>query len=186
MYTLKSKFILIPNTVDCYIDGIFFYFNGPMGEIKHKIPNVLNIYVKDSAVFIEKRSNILNVRDYLYVKSLLSTTFILFKNYINGVLKFYEKVLVFKGIGYKAEFDSNKSALVMNLGYSHPVIFNIPNSVKVELITNTEIKIKGISKHLVGQIAANIRRIKLPDSYKGNGVRYKDEKLVLKVPKKTK
>ena len=186
MYPLKNKFVLVPNTVNCYIDGVFFCFDGPIGKIKHKLPDVLNIYIKDSKIFIEKRYDILNVRDYLHVKSLLSTTFILFKNYINGVLRFYEKVLILKGIGYKTEFGSNKSVLIMNVGYSHPIVFNIPDDIEVELVTNTEIKVKGVSKYLVGQVAANIRSVKLPDSYKGNGVRYKDEKIILKVPKKTK
>lgn len=186
MYKIKNRIINFPDNVNCYSDKVYFYFIGPLGDIKHKLSDLLNITIKEKKIIIEGKTDIHNVREYLSVKSLLSTTYVLFNNYIKGVLFFFDKSLVLKGIGYKFEIESNKNILIINVGYSHPVSFNIPNDVFIELVNNTEIRVKGISKHRVGQIAANIRSKKVPDNYKGNGIRYKNEIINLKVSKKTK
>ncbi len=186
MYKLKRKIINFPDKITCYLDEDYFCFVGPMGEIKHKMPKFLNISLIEKEIIIEVKNDIFNVRDYLVVKSLLSTTFVLFNNYIKGVLFLFDKSLILKGIGYKFEIEANINALIINVGYSHPVLFYIPDDVSIELVNNTEIKISGVSKHKVGQVAANIRRKKIPDNYKGNGIRYKNEVVNLKVSKKTK
>jgi large subunit ribosomal protein L6 len=92
---------------------------------------------------------------------------------INGVTNGFSKKLEFVGIGYRAELKSNK--LFLNLGFSHPLIFVPPEGIKIELPTDTSIVVTGIDKQLVGQVAAKIRSFKLPEPYKGKGIKYEGE-----------
>jgi large subunit ribosomal protein L6 len=101
----------------------------------------------------------------------------LVSNAIEGVTEGFSKTLVFKGVGYKAEVQGNK--LVLNLGFSHQVEFDIPLGITIA-VEGDKIKISGIGKQLVGETAAKIREIKLADAYKGHGLRYEDEHLKLK------
>jgi large subunit ribosomal protein L6 len=98
---------------------------------------------------------------------------VLVKNMINGVTNGFSKKLEFVGIGYRAELKSNK--LFLNLGFSHPLIFVPPEGIKIELPTDTSIVVTGIDKQLVGQVAAKIRSFKLPEPYKGKGIKYEGE-----------
>ena len=99
-----------------------------------------------------------------------------------GVTKGFEKKLTLVGVGYRAQAQGDK--LNLTLGFSHPVVHQMPKGVKVETPTQTEIVIKGIDKQLVGQVAAEIRAYRPPEPYKGKGVRYADEQIVLKETKK--
>jgi len=106
----------------------------------------------------------------------------LVNNMVNGVTDGYEKKLELVGVGYRAKAQGNK--LDLSLGFSHPVVFTVPEGIKIETPKNTEIVITGINKQLVGQTAAKIRAYRPPEPYKGKGVRYADERVIRKEAKK--
>jgi len=106
----------------------------------------------------------------------------LLHNMVTGVTKGFEKKLNLVGVGYRAQAQGNK--LNLSLGFSHPVVHDMPNGIKVETPTQTEILIKGIDKQVVGQVAAEVRAYRPPEPYKGKGVRYSDEVVVIKETKK--
>ena len=106
----------------------------------------------------------------------------LLNNMVIGVTKGFEKKLNLVGVGYRAQAQGAK--LNLTLGFSHPVVHDMPNGIKVETPTQTEILIKGIDKQVVGQVAAEIRAYRSPEPYKGKGVRYSDEVVVIKETKK--
>jgi large subunit ribosomal protein L6 len=106
----------------------------------------------------------------------------LVNNMVNGVSKGFEKKLTLVGVGYKAQAQGAK--LNLSLGFSHPVVHEMPAGIKVETPTQTEILIKGIDRQLVGQVAAEVRAYRSPEPYKGKGVRYADEVVVIKETKK--
>jgi large subunit ribosomal protein L6 len=106
----------------------------------------------------------------------------LLNNMVTGVSKGFEKKLNLVGVGYRAQAQGDK--LNLSLGFSHPVVHQMPAGVKVETPTQTEILIKGIDKQQVGQVAAEVRAYRQPEPYKGKGVRYSDEVVVLKETKK--
>ena len=106
----------------------------------------------------------------------------LVNNMVNGVTKGFEKKLTLVGVGYRAQAQGDK--LNLTLGYSHPVVHSMPKGVKVETPTQTEIIIKGIDRQQVGQVAAEVRAYRSPEPYKGKGVRYADEVVVIKETKK--
>jgi large subunit ribosomal protein L6 len=103
-------------------------------------------------------------------------------NMVQGVSKGFERKLTLIGVGYKAQATGTK--LNLTVGYSHPVVFEMPAGIKVETPTPTEILIKGSDRQRVGQIAAEIRAVRPPEPYKGKGIRYSDEKVVIKETKK--
>ena len=115
-------------------------------------------------------------------KSIHGTINSLINNMIIGVTEGYEKGLEIVGVGYRFQLKDKK--LIINAGFSHPVEINIPNDIQVESISNTEIVIKGIDKQLVGEFAANVRKVKKPEPYKGKGIRYKGEVVRRKEGKK--
>jgi large subunit ribosomal protein L6 len=106
----------------------------------------------------------------------------LVNNMVTGVTKGFEKKLTLVGVGYKAQAQGSK--LNLSLGFSHPVVHEMPSGVKVETPTQTEILIKGVDRQVVGQVAAEVRAYRSPEPYKGKGVRYADEVVVIKETKK--
>ena len=110
------------------------------------------------------------------------TTCALLKNIIIGVSEGYEKKLDIKGVGYRAQVQGK--SLNLTLGYSHPISFSIPEGITIETPSQTEVIIKGIDKTKVGQVAANIRAWRIPEPYKGKGIRYSNEQIVRKEAKK--
>jgi large subunit ribosomal protein L6 len=101
---------------------------------------------------------------------------------VKGVTEGFQRKLELVGVGYRAQAQGNK--LNLTLGYSHPVVFDVPEGIMVETPSATEILIKGVNRHLVGQVAANIRAYRPPEPYKGKGVKYSDEVIVRKEAKK--
>jgi len=106
----------------------------------------------------------------------------LVNNMVNGVSKGFEKKLTLLGVGYKAQAQGNK--LNLTVGFSHPVVMEMPEGVKVETPSPTEVLIKGADRQRVGQIAAEVRAVRPPEPYKGKGIRYADERVVIKETKK--
>lgn len=120
--------------------------------------------------------------DHKNADMIAGTTRALLNNAINGVSHGFKIDLELIGVGYKVQVQGNK--LNLTLGYSHPVVFELPHGVTAESPSQTEISLKGFDKSMVGQVAANIRALRPPEHYKGKGVRYKNEKIILKETKK--
>ena len=148
---------------------------GPKGKLTRSVSGRINIEVKDNQVFV-KRSG-----DAKIDKSLHGLYRVLVFNMIKGVTEGYVKELEIQGIGFKAQIQAN--TLNMQLGFSHPVTFLIPEGIKIETPKPTQVTIRGIDKEKVGEVAAEIRAICPPEPYKGKGIRYLGEYVKKKVGK---
>jgi large subunit ribosomal protein L6 len=136
-------------------------------------------------VKVEKIDNQLEIKlneDTRQANAISGTLRALIANMVQGVSKGFERKLTLVGVGYRAQAQGDK--LNLTLGFSHPVVHQVPVGVKVETPTQTEIIIKGADKQQVGQVAADVRNYRPPEPYKGKGVRYADERIVLKETKK--
>ena len=149
---------------------------GPKGELSAKLAKGISIKVEDNQLELTRAN------DTKEIKSMHGTMNALITNMIIGVTKGYEKGLEIIGVGYRFNVQGKK--LVINAGYSHPVEITVPEGLTVEANGNTEITVKGIDKVLVGEFAANIRKVRKPEPYKGKGIRYKDEHIRRKEGKK--
>ncbi len=149
---------------------------GPKGELSTKLVKGISVKVEDNQL------EVLRVNDTKEIKSMHGTINANISNMIHGVTHEFQKGLEIIGVGYRFALKGN--VLVINAGYSHQVEMNIPNGIAVELISNTEILVKGIDKAQVGEFAANIRKVRKPEPYKGKGIRYKDEHIRRKEGKK--
>lgn len=145
---------------------------GPKGTLEKQMPSNIEIICKDKSIKTVRKSN------QKQQKQLHGTVNSLLNGMIIGITKGFEKILLINGVGYRASIKDNN--LNINLGYSHPIIYKIPAEVNVECISQTEIKVSGIDKQLVGQTAATIRAYRKPEPYKGKGIRYKDEHIIRK------
>lgn len=181
-----KKNIEIPKNVQFEFVDNLCTFVGPKGKISHELHNFLELSFIDNFIYLSGNENLFRKRDIILLRSIFNTTYVNLKNCIFGVLNLFEYYLVLRGVGYKVTYDTKLSILTFLLGYSHPVNITIPEDIIIELPSNSEIIVKSVSKFKAGQFAANIKSIKLPEIYKGNGIRYKDETIILKVPKKTK
>lgn len=185
-YKKFEKTVIIPSGVTVkFIDG-YYYFSGSKGEIKHKLHKHLSVNLFSDSLCIFFKGENLRKRELSGILALINTTCSLFKNYMSGVLEFFSCSLILSGIGYKAKYDSSVSVLHLTLGFSHPIKIHIPKNIFIELPDTTNIVVKGVSKYEVGKIALQIREKRMPEIYKGNGIRYKDEIIKLKSPKKSK
>ncbi len=140
---------------------------GPKGELSADVHPDLGVEVKDNRIFLTRSSD---VKEY---RSLHGLWRALIQNMITGVTTGYSKKLEIVGVGYRAEMKGKKLQLL--LGYSHPILFAPPEGVKIETPAQTNITISGIDKQLVGQVAAKIRSFRVPEPYKGKGVKYEGE-----------
>jgi large subunit ribosomal protein L6 len=168
--------VVLPEKVEVALTTGEISVKGPLGTLTQRItPNVK----------VEKVDNRLEfkVNDMSRQANAMSGTLrALVANMVSGVTKGFEKKLMLVGVGYRAQAQGDK--LNLTLGYSHPVVHQLPKGIKAETPTQTEILIKGVDKQLVGQVAAEVRRYRSPEPYKGKGVRYADERIVLKETKK--
>jgi large subunit ribosomal protein L6 len=155
------------------------------GEISVKGPLGTIARAMDPNVGIEKDGETLKCKalgNSNHANAMSGTMRALVANMVTGVTKGFEKKLSLVGVGYRAQAQGNK--LNLTLGFSHPIVHPLPEGVKAETPTQTEILIKGMDRQKVGQVAAEIRAYKSPEPYKGKGVRYADEKVVIKETKK--
>ncbi len=167
--------ILIPKDVKVKLTDSILEVVGPTGRLTHRIPSEIQISIEPEQILV-KRPN-----DHRTTRSLHGLTRVLIANMITGVTRGFEKRLEIQGIGYRADLQGN--ILRLTLGFSHPVLFSLPEGVKVEVERQTRMRVKGIDKQLVGSVAAQIRSLKPPEPYKGKGIRYADEYVKLKVGK---
>ena len=160
--------VAIPAGVEVKLDGHTLTVKGPKGQLVREFHPDMIIEIEDNEVIVKR-------------PSLHGLTRALIANMVTGVNSGFEKVLEISGVGYRAEKKGNK--LVMNLGYSHPVEMEDPEGVETVCDGQTKVIVKGISKEAVGAHAANIRAKRLPEPYKGHGVKYADEHIRRKVGK---
>jgi large subunit ribosomal protein L6 len=168
--------VLLPEKVEVTISADLISVKGPLGTLSQAIT---------SNVKVEKIDNHLEIKlneDTRQANAISGTLRALIANMVQGVSKGFERKLMLVGVGYRAQAQGDK--LNLTLGFSHPVVHQVPVGVKVETPTQTEIIIKGADKQLVGQVAADVRNYRPPEPYKGKGVRYADERIVLKETKK--
>ncbi|HLX12843.1 MAG TPA: 50S ribosomal protein L6 [Bacteroidota bacterium] len=147
-------------------DGIVAV-TGPKGELKAPVPTTIGVEIKDSNIMITR------AEDTKVQKALHGTWRAHIANMVKGVTDGFTRKLEIVGVGYKAELKGKK--LQLTLGYSHPILFIPPASIKVEVPAPTNIIISGIDKQLVGQVASKIRSFRPPEPYKGKGVKYEGE-----------
>lgn len=140
---------------------------GPKGQLSEKISNEMILEQEDGVLNVKRPSEDKRHR------SLHGLSRSLINNMVVGVTTGYSKVLEIVGVGYRAQLQGNK--LVINAGYSHPVEMTAPAGITFEVPANNRIVVSGIDKQLVGQVAANIRKVRKPEPYKGKGIRYQDE-----------
>jgi large subunit ribosomal protein L6 len=166
----------VPSGVEVTQDGQEVTVKGPNGELRHQVHALIGIDNDGEAISFTAR----NKRQETI--ALAGTTRAVINNMVTGVSQGFERRLHLQGVGYRAQMEGTK--LSLTLGFSHPVEYEPPEGVTVETPTNTEVVIKGIDKQLVGQTAAKIRGFRPPEPYKGKGVRYAEERVVLKEAKK--
>lgn len=166
----------LPEKVEVTIAADRISVKGPLGTLEQ--PITPNVRIEK----IEKRLEIKLNEDSRQANAISGTLRALVSNMVHGVSKGFEKKLNLVGVGYRAQAQGDK--LNLTLGFSHPVVHQLPKGVKAETPTQTEIIIKGADKQLVGQVAADVRNYRPPEPYKGKGVRYADERIVLKETKK--
>lgn len=168
--------IALPSGAEASISATQITVKGPLGSLSQAL---------NGLVQIENNNGTLNVKaanDSREANAMSGTIRALVNNMVNGVTKGFEKKLTLVGVGYRAAAQGDK--LNLSLGFSHPVVHQMPQGVKVETPSQTEILIKGIDRQRVGQVAAEVRAYRAPEPYKGKGVRYADEVVVLKETKK--
>ena len=174
MSRIGNRILTIPEGVSVSVDGNIVTVKGPKGELSTDVNKHITVKVEGNEVTI--------TRDSDAYKNFHGTTNANIQNMIIGVSEGFEKKLESIGVGYR--FALKGQELVVTAGYSHPVNVAIPAGITLESPSNTELTIKGIDKCLVGEFAANIRKIRQPEPYKGKGIRYKDEYVRRKEGKK--
>lgn len=174
MSRIGNRILTLPENVTLTVDGTTVTVKGPKGELSTEINKNITVTVKDNEVIVERKND--------NFKSFHGTANANIKNMIIGVTEGYSKGLEAIGVGYRFNISGNK--ITVSTGKSHQDIVEIPSGLTVEGISNTEIVIKGIDKCQVGEFAANIRKLRKPEPYKGKGIRYKDEYVPRKEGKK--
>ena len=170
--------ISVPTSVNISLVGQELAVKGKLGELKRNIHSQVKIEQVDNELRFSP------VNNSSQANALAGTMRALVNNMVIGVNEGFSKKLVLIGVGYRAKVQGNQ--LNLTVGYSHPVDFVLPAGISAEVPSQTEIIIKGSDNHLVGQVAANIRRVRPPEPYKGKGIRYANEKIILKEGKKKK
>ncbi|MCK4900565.1 MAG: 50S ribosomal protein L6 [Anaerolineales bacterium] len=168
--------VVLPKGVDVQIKGSHVRVKGPKGELQHTFPADMAISLDDGEVNVKRPS------DAKHHRALHGMTRALINNMVVGVSTGFEKVLEINGVGYRAELSGK--TLVLNVGYSHPVEVEPPEGITFEVDTRArQIKIAGYDKQVVGHVAADIRKIRPPEPYKGKGIKYLDERIRRKAGK---
>lgn len=179
MSRIGNKLILLPAGVTLTVEGQnYVVVKGPKGELAFQFNANMGIEVNGNEVKVTRPD------DSIVNKTIHGTTRALLNNMVVGVSEGYSKTLLIEGVGYRASLKGN--TLVIAAGYSHLVEMPIPEGLKVVCPSQNEIQISGIDKQLVGEFAANVRKVRKPEPYKGKGIRYSDEIIRRKEGKKAK
>ena len=167
--------IQLPKGIELTL-GEVITVKGPLGTLSQKAPQNVRVALNDGVVSFEP------VDESIQANAMSGTLRALLNNMVTGVSKGFEKKLNLVGVGYRAQAQGD--SLNLSLGFSHPVVHKMPAGIKAETPIQTEIVIKGIDRQKVGQVAADIRSYRPPEPYKGKGVRYANEVVVMKETKK--
>lgn len=169
--------ITIPNGVDVELNGSNVTVKGPKGTMQREFSSLITIKKEDNRIVITRDSEEKNIR------ALHGTTRAVLFNMVTGVSTGFERILEVEGVGYKADMDGKN--LVLSVGYSHPVVVEPPSGIEFNVAEkNRQVVIKGMDKESLGQIAADIRKIRPPEPYKGKGIHYLGEVVRRKAGKK--
>lgn len=174
MSRIGNRILTIPENVTVSVNGNIVSVKGPKGELSTEINEHITVQVNGNELTVLRSDD--------QYKNFHGTANANIKNMIIGVTEGYQKELEAVGVGYRFAVSGNK--ITVTAGYSHPVIVEVPAGLSVESASNTELKIMGIDKCLVGEFAANIRKIRQPEPYKGKGIKYKNEIIRRKEGKK--
>ena len=168
--------IAVPSGVTVTLDGQSISVKGPKGELSRTYSELISVRQDGEELVVERSGDDRDSRaQHGLVRSLI-------QNMVTGVTQGFQKDLEIVGVGYRAQ--AKGQGLELSLGFSHPVVVDAPDGISFNVPAPTRIEVHGIDKQLVGQVAANIRRVRPPEPYKGKGVRYTDERIVLKEGKK--
>ena len=167
--------VIVPSGVEVSL-GDEIVVKGPLGTLKTAQSPAVNVAFEDGQLKVS------TVNDEKFSNAMWGTMRANLQNMVTGVSKGFEKRLTLVGVGYRAQVQG--TTLNLSLGFSHPVVYTLPEGIKAECPTQTEIVIKGVDKQKIGQVAAEIRAFRKPEPYKGKGVRYADEVVIIKETKK--
>ena len=176
MSRIGKRELLIPENVTVTVENNTVTVKGPKGTLTFEYKRNVEVSVDGNKLTVTRKN------ESKESKQLHGTTNAIINNMIVGVSEGFSKNLEINGVGYKFNVQGNK--LVINAGYSHQVNLDIPSDLKVEATSNTELVVSGIDKQVVGEFAANVRKIRKPEPYKGKGIKYKDEHIRRKEGKK--
>ncbi len=167
--------IEIPNGVKVTIAGLDVRVEGPKGNLSRTIMDGVTVSIEEKQIIVVRKDDSIAARSaHGLVRTLLN-------NMVVGVTKGFERALEINGVGYRAE--AKGEILNLSLGYSHPINYELPKGISVEVDKMTKLLVKGIDKELVGQVAAKIRDFRGPEPYKGKGIKYADETILRKAGK---
>ena len=176
MSRIGERKLVIPDGVTVSVNGNVVDVKGPKGELNLEFSKLVSVVVDDGVVLTKQ------IKPSKDANMMQGTTNSLISNMITGVSKGYDKGLEAVGVGYRFQVSGNK--ITINAGYSHPVVMEAPKELSVTSESNTEITIHGIDKQKVSEFAANVRKVREPEPYKGKGIRYKGEHVRRKEGKK--
>lgn len=182
---IGRKPVALPSGVEAKLQNKNLAVKGPKGQLAMNVHELVNIEIVDKAIMLNPRLEMARhcrgVKAKLY-KSITGTMRAQIANMIKGVTQGFEQKLLLVGVGYRAQMKGK--SLSLSLGFSHPVEFDVPAGLVIEAPSQTEIIIKGADRNLVGLVAAKIRKLRSPEPYKGKGIRYANERIILKETKK--
>jgi large subunit ribosomal protein L6 len=176
MSRIGKQPIAVPSGVEVTIEPELVKVKGPKGELSERVNRAMEVKQENGEILVARPT------DRGDHRALHGLTRSLIANMVEGVTNGYEKRLEIQGVGYRAQLQGNK--LVLALGYSHPVELDAPDGIDFEVPQPTRVVVRGISKQAVGEVAANIRKARPPEPYKGKGIRYEGEHVARKVGKR--
>ncbi len=176
MSRIGKKPVPLSDKVNVSVQGELLSVKGPKGSLERKMHPAVRLEMADESVEVTVTDP--QDKNQVAVQGLYRS---LLSNMVTGVTEGYEKQLLLSGIGYRAEVSGKK--LVLNVGYSNPVEFSLPQEVEAKVENNTKVILSGIDKEIIGQTAANIRNVRPPEPYKGKGIMYADERIIRKAGK---
>jgi large subunit ribosomal protein L6 len=175
MSRIGKQPIQLPDKVQFSLKGDMILVKGPKGNLERQLHPAIELEINNDVVEVKTD---MSDRKKVALQGLFRS---LIFNMVTGVTSGYEKKLILNGIGYRAEIKGNN--LILNVGYSNPVEFKLPDGISANVEKNTQINLSGIDKEVIGQVAANIRDIRPPEPYKGKGIMYEDERIIRKAGK---
>jgi large subunit ribosomal protein L6 len=176
MSRIGKQPIVVPQGVKVAVQGAAVTVEGPKGKLAHTVPGNVSVTLEGNTLSVSRSS------DQRPVRALHGLTRALLNNMVRGVKDGFERKLDIVGIGYRAQLQGRN--LQLALGYSHPVIFPLPEGIQADVERQVSITLRGADKALLGQVAAQLRALRKPDPYKGKGIKYAEEHIRRKVGKK--